>query len=163
MGWWHRKALTMKEGNVRENVWELVQPLEDEATITEMERLLGVPLPQEYVDCVRQYNRGYPSFELFLTKSGKERVFSNLLNYNKMSETNIFIMYDLFMSDNEKHSELFPFAGDPFGNYICFDMRTDPWVVVFWNHEVGADDAVDAVADSFTEFLGMLYSDEDDD
>jgi hypothetical protein len=144
-------------------VWRLVQPLNDEGSILEIEELLGTRLPADYASCVKQNNRGYPASKCFRTARGEERVFSNLLNYNKASRTNIFVMYDLFISDNEKHSELFPFARDPFGNYICFDMRTDPWAVVFWNHEVGADDAVDAVADSFTEFLDMLYPDEDDD
>jgi hypothetical protein len=142
------------------SIWRFVKPLHDEHSISEMEEMIGAKFPEDYVACVKQYNRAYPSIKVFRTAGGIERVFSNLLGFNKDDGASIFVTYDLFLTYHEKHKEWLPFAEDPFGNYICFDMSTDPWAVVFWDHET---DAVDGVADSFTEFLGMLYPGEDDD
>ncbi|MFD1425200.1 SMI1/KNR4 family protein [Laceyella tengchongensis] len=59
--------------------------------------------------------------------------------------------------------ELVPFADDPAGNFICFDYRTlvagEP-IVVFFYHKRDKDN-IKKIADSFSQFLEMLYEPRD--
>jgi hypothetical protein len=63
---------------------------------------------------------------------------------------------------------VFTIASEPGGCYFCFDFRADPDRprVVFWDHdradETNRDEALVPIADSFTQFLELLYEDEDE-
>ena len=47
---------------------------------------------------------------------------------------------------------LLPFAIDPFGNYICYQLNEKQ--IVYWDHE---NDAVTTTGKSLKEFIESLY------
>ena len=55
-------------------------------------------------------------------------------------------------------SGIVPFATDGGGDYICLDYRkdTDHPTVVYWAHEADPGQSIAYLADSFTDFLGIL-------
>jgi len=58
------------------------------------------------------------------------------------------------LRSNGLQEELFPFGEDPFGNYLCLFFEEKDITIVYWSHETNK---VEKVANSFTEFLEMLY------
>ena len=47
---------------------------------------------------------------------------------------------------------LLPFAIDPFGNFICLDIKDN--TVVYWNHEINE---VSSTGKNLSEFIESLY------
>ena len=78
-----------------------------------------------------------------------ERVFGAILSFNKDEEDTdtVFTALEVIKDKN-----LFPFAIDPFGNYICMDLADEE--VVFWNHETGE---ISTTGKNIDDFLESLY------
>ena len=94
----------------------------------------------------------------------KGETFNNLLTFDLDSEYSILKIFSTLKS--RLVEKVFPFARDPFGNYICFDYRSggDP-TIVFWEHEAASidnDSAISKVCDSFSELLDMLEEREEE-
>ena len=49
-------------------------------------------------------------------------------------------------------ADLFTFAIDPFGNYICMNLSNNE--IVFWNHETGK---VASTEKDLESFIGEMY------
>lgn len=145
--------------------WRFVEPLQSEDFISEYEEKIGYRFPEDFRECVKLHNAGYPEKKIFYSWKGNhkyERVFDSLLSFNKDDISSIWQYNDWRgrFSDWFKYSDgeienYIKFAGDAFGNIICFDKRTDK--IVFINHEkLGSD--IEEVADSFTELMNSLKS-----
>jgi len=128
--------------------WLFVNNLDDSESVDKFEKEKGVKLPPDLKNTIKKYNAGQPSKSIFDTDKSKENVFGALLSYNKSDADNIYTYYPIVKEENES---LFPFAIDPFGNFICL-LKSN---IVFWNHE---NNSTEFIASSFTELLNKLYN-----
>lgn len=146
--------------------WRFVEPLQSEDLINEYEEKIGYKFPEDFRECVRLNNGGYPEKKIFCSYKGKskrKRVFDYLLSFNK-GDTDSIWQYndwrgrfgDWFRYSNGEIENYVKFAGDPFGNIICFDKRTDK--IVFIDHEKLSSFEVEEIADSFTELINSMKS-----
>ena len=139
--------------------WRWVKPLESEDLIKEYEENIGYTFPNEYKEVVKNYNGARPEFKEFKSKQGrrkKARVFEFLFSFNKYDKWSIWGLNNWKgdMRDwniDSKIENMVGFAGDPFGNLICFDKTNGH--IVFVDHETLN---IEPVADSFTEFINSL-------
>jgi len=139
-----------------ELIWKITRPLAESAPVEKLEKITDITFPKDYVDCVMENNAGYPSLKVFRTNLGDERIINNLLTFDESKDVNIFNTYEsLFAATGIK--ALIPIAEDPFGSYMCFDFSESTAKVVFWEHETNR---IDAVSDTFTGFIDMLYEKE---
>ena len=65
--------------------------------------------------------------------------------------TRLYDFIEEFETEEKTRLTMFPFGLDPFGNFYCIKENR----VVFFDHE---SNTILPVADTFTEFLGMLYA-----
>lgn len=132
--------------------WKVTRPLSDRTPINKLEEIVGIVLPDDYVECVMENNSGYPSFEQFETVEGIRHIFNNLLSFDEKKKVNVYNTYASVyaLTGNPK---LLPIAEDPFGNYICFDFSGSEKRVVFWEHETKK---IETICLTFTEFLENL-------
>lgn len=139
--------------------WIFVEDLQSEDLINEYEEVIKYHFPEDFKKCVRNYNGAYPVLEVFLSFKGKrkkKRVFNHLFSFNKNDVTTIWKYNDWNGRFHEwntdgKMENYVAFAGDPFGNLICFDKTDDK--IVFIDHETLT---VENVTDTFTELIGSL-------
>ena len=132
--------------------WKFTKPLVGKTSIIKLEKILGIILPDDFISCVMLNNAGYPSLQNFETSSGVDHLFSRLLSLDEQSAVNIFNTYDTMFSINGIEN-LLPFAGDPFGNYICYDFSEPILKIVFFDHETCE---VDSICQTFSELIGKL-------
>ena len=144
--------------------WRFVRKLKSEELITEYEQKGNYQFPEMFVEYIKNCNAAYPKFKLFMSKGNREweRVFNHFYSFNKDDLTTIWDYNDWngCMKDWNMYGSMenyIAFAGDPFGNLICFDKTNDK--IIFIDHETLQ---VQSVADSFDEFIHSLKKDEDD-
>lgn len=139
--------------------WRFVHNLQSEDLITDYEKTVKYCFPDDFKNCIKIYNGAYPILKVFTSFKGKrkrKRVFNHLFSFNKEDVSKIWSYNDWnggFHDWNEdgKMENYVAFAGDPFGNLICFDKTNDK--IVFIDHET-LD--IESVADSFTELVNSL-------
>lgn len=129
-------------------VWKYKIDLADESVFAEIENERGITLPDKLKDLVIKGNAATPDKYNFMVGS-TERVFGAILSFNKDEEDTdtVFTALEVIKDKN-----LFPFAIDPFGNYICMDLADEE--VVFWNHETGE---ISTTGKNIDDFLESLY------
>ena len=125
--------------------WKFVIPLENKEEIEKLEKKYNIVLPNDLKECIKNNNAGYPDKKTFDTKISKERVFKDLLSYNKDDDENIYQFEELF------YTNLIPFGLDPFGNILCLN---DDKKVILYLHETQEKEFV---ADNFSKFLNALH------
>ncbi len=143
--------------------WRFVEPLKSEKLISDYEKKIGYTFPEDFKACVRQNNNGYPENKVFYSLKGnrkRKRVFNLLFSFNKDDTPSIWNyndwqgrFRDWFHYSNGEVENYVAFAGDPFGNLICFDRRTNE--IVFIDHEQLGTGA-ERIANTFTELLDHL-------
>ena len=136
--------------------WRAITPLVDGDEIEEFENSINYQFPKSFKEFIPLHNGGKPSHKVFKTKTSREKVFNNLLSFNKNDLDNIWEINDwnASMSDWNKDGSMnnyVAFAQDAFGNLICFDKTNDH--IVFIDHETLS---IEPVADSFSEFIAGL-------
>lgn len=139
--------------------WILTKGELSREAVLKVEEELGVSFPSDFVDCVLLKNGGQPIPDTFDLEGRKEAVFNSLIDLNVEESRNIIKVYNDLK--NRLPESVYPFADDPFGNYLCFDYRDgkDP-SIVFWDHETSIDghnSKVSFVCSSFSELLNKLY------
>lgn len=146
-------------------VWDSMHREVSNNVILEIEKYFGANFPKDFKKCVVINHGGYPDLDTFDFENHKDAVFSRLLSFDKQKQTYILNVYNAIkdrLIDN-----IFPFASDPFGNYLCFDYRNgknESPTIVYWNHEEAfenPDSAIHPVCDTFTELLSKLYNPEE--
>lgn len=133
--------------------WLFGKKLSDPMMIKAMEEKIGYQYPAEYKALVLENDGGIPTNMIYDTAETKERVFNNLLSFEKWPLNAVQSGVKKWDIEGLKWDYV-PFARDPFGNMICFDRENDH--VIFWDHETRR---VEEVASSFTEFIDSLYDD----
>lgn len=131
--------------------WKYVTPLKDESILEDLEIKMCFPIPSDLIECVKVNNAGMPSCSKFDLADKKAMVFGGLLSFNEGDEDSFFDYVDMFRDSQTGKLLLFPFGLDPFGNFFCIKDKK----VVFFDHE---SNAVLPIADTFTQFIKMLYS-----
>ncbi|MCU0540569.1 MAG: SMI1/KNR4 family protein [Oscillatoriaceae cyanobacterium Prado104] len=138
------------------------------AQIREIERRLGMQLPQCYIDFLLNYNVGFPEKSGFLYCSEKANQLGAVnrflgIHNGKYNNLNDYLM---LYKEREKRipSNLIPIATDPGGNLICLSIDgNDLGNVYFWDHDLEAEDESEVnysnvyfIANSLEEFLHNL-------
>lgn len=115
--------------------WKSVQQLKDLGNISKVEKQWNVKFPKEFKNEIVEHNYGSPSPNSFNTEHLQGKSFGRMLDFNLDKEDNILDEYKLIK--NNLPPDVFPFAGDAGGNYLCFDYRNDDEnpIIVFWDHE----------------------------
>ncbi|MBQ5311655.1 MAG: SMI1/KNR4 family protein [Oscillospiraceae bacterium] len=139
--------------------WEYVRPLQAETLVDDYEKTIKYEFPEEFVLCVKHNNNGYPKLSSFISWKGKrkrKRVFDHLFSFNTEDRTTIWNYNDWNgrfhdWNENGEMNDYVAFAGDPFGNLICFDKTNDH--IVFIDHETLE---IEDVADNFSDFINNL-------
>jgi hypothetical protein len=146
--------------------WLFTKNKSNQQEIIKIEKLFNIKFPKDYIDCAVQNHSGAPSPDVYDFKNHKEAVFEWLLSLD--TESTSYIVNDYNMIKDRLAVNIYPFASDPFGNYICFDYRVGkdkPPKIVFWDHEIASGDpekAISYICDSFTELLEKLYDPEEE-
>ncbi|WLR43221.1 SMI1/KNR4 family protein [Bacillus carboniphilus] len=162
--------------------WEFTDGEVDITLINSVEEKIGFVFPMDYKECVKVNQGGNPVADCF-DVSGIERVFGTLLKINQPDSPSDIVnnYHDI---NKLLPKKMVPFANDPAGNLICFDYKDheENPVVVFWEHEGAwekeawmterglteeqaeerARENVFYVADTFTDFLNLLYEDDEE-
>lgn len=142
------------------------------ADLSELEYMTNFRLPEKYKNLLKVCNGGMPSAYVFnyydkKNNSIQQTCIGEFIPYipKKIDEGLLWLFHsppDLFPSN------LFIFAADPGGDYICFrkpdraDLASNNIPVVYWNHErAGTPEAISPLAPNFETFLGMLKSEEE--
>ncbi len=147
------------------------QPIDPIAKIKDVEKVenkLNIKFPKDFLDVstkhqgqyvdnlcvnVRSMVVGFGNFFLFAEHDGK---------YG--SGSTIEFLHECMHQDDDKHKLLIPFAHSYGNSTFCFDYRKsldNPSVVFYYSDREIEDDAITVLANSFTEFLEMLYEDEE--
>ncbi|MGG1639101.1 SMI1/KNR4 family protein [Paenibacillus sp. NRS-1760] len=147
----------MKHDN--EVKWILTKKELSSEEILTVEKKLDISFPSDFVECAKLNNGGQPVPDTFDLQGRRGAVFNALLSLNIDESRNILSVYENIKTRLPRN--IYPFADDPFGNYLCFDYRdsTSP-VVVFWDHEHadnGQAAALSYVCNSFSQLLNKLY------
>lgn len=131
--------------------WIFTEESLDEMKIGEVENSFGFNLPDDYKQCIKENNGGFPEPNNFDCEDGRiEAVFNNLISFTN-KDLNIKMFYEF------SSQKLIPFAKDPFGNLLCFDYRYNEKSpkIVFYDFE---ETTITPVCDSFTDLLERLYA-----
>jgi cell wall assembly regulator SMI1 len=129
--------------------WQYVKPLQDPNAIAQLASEAGVKLSADIIADLREHNGGRPDKKTFDTVQTKERALKAFLSFNEDDKGSAFVILDAL---KKEQPGLLPFASDPGGDYVCI---TTEGKVVLWLHETNE---VEAVANSFSEFLSALYA-----
>lgn len=144
------------------NIVEWIEPDEpiNDEVIQNVERYFGIIFPQDYKECVKLFNGGYPEPDVFTIEEDDDIVFSCLLSFTN-EEANIVEVYEIATKYLPKG--VFPFAKDPFGNLICFDYRqdTESPIITFYDKEIeDEENKLFRICDTFTELIERLHEDD---
>ncbi|CAM4489702.1 hypothetical protein FHS16_005150 [Paenibacillus endophyticus] len=142
-----------------ELMWILKKGKLSREVVSHVESELDISFPTDYVDCVMQNNGGQPVPDTFNFQERTGAVFNSLIHLNIGESRNIVDVYNNLKLRLPK--KIYPFADDPFGNYLCFDYREGKApVIVFWDHEkasIHEESSISFVSSSFNELLDNLY------
>lgn len=111
--------------------WNYKIDLVDEGVFSDIEKERNMQFPEKLKSLIKEGNAATPDKYKFMVNM-TEKVVGAVLSFNK-GETDtdtIFTALEVI-----KDNTMMPFAIDPFGNYICYDL--DRKEVVFWDHETG--------------------------
>ena len=116
--------------------WRYVKQLDDPKIIKDFLANNNIVLPAELVEIMEKYNGGRPSENSIVTETKREYVFKSLLSYNNNDKETIYSFYlDIF-----KEKEWFPFATDAAGNFLCYDLKNNKYVL--YNHETNQGELI---------------------
>ncbi|UOY92403.1 SMI1/KNR4 family protein [Ectobacillus sp. JY-23] len=132
--------------------------------IQKVEGYFNIDFPREFVECIKKYDGGRPNPRVFCIAEQGKNIFHNLLTFDLDDNHSIIQVYEDICDRLPQH--VYPFARDPFGNFICFfykSIENQP-NIVFWDHEKAAEDpqnSIFVVSDSFSALLNSLEEDEE--
>lgn len=150
------------------------RPLLSETTLKEFELRLSIKLPQDYCDFMLEHNGGYPveGWVFDFVETGLERLTSSIVSefYNieapdRKLYNDLAARYSDLIDELVIPPTLIPIADDVFGNPVMLSVSNDDYGhVYFANHEIEDPETgylvMSPIADSFTEFIDMLYIEE---
>ncbi|MCL2224013.1 MAG: SMI1/KNR4 family protein [Defluviitaleaceae bacterium] len=140
--------------------WLFSRAPTSEDSISIVESYLHVKFPDDFIDCIKNNHGGNPSMQIYSFEGYHEAVFNSLLNFNPDENNYILDVYNDIKDRLVRY--VYPFADDPFGNYICFDYRktkNNIPTIVFWDHEIAdtnPEEAILPVCETFNELISRL-------
>ncbi len=149
----------------------IIYPLPTDALLQETETVWKVQLPDDYKEFIKNENGLIPSKRYFHF-GNNEKVIDRFLCVLENSKNNPLGMYDidvvmsqlderLFAHEDILGFELIPIAALFGGDFVCLNYVEDPEnpSMCIWYHEESyeLEPAIEFLANSFTEFLAMLY------
>lgn len=144
-------------GNIE---WMFSYKSVSEDEIVAIEASLNIRFPEDYIECAKINHGGNPNRQLYNFKGHQEAVFNSLLSLTPNENNYILDVYNDIK--DRLAGGVYPFADDPFGNFICFDYRKsedNTPTVVFWDHELAhknPEKALFPICKTFTELLYRL-------
>ena len=128
--------------------WKYKIDIVDANVFKEIESERGILFPEELKKFILEANAATPSKYNFMA-GNSERVMGAILSFNRdeADTDSAFVALNVISDKN-----LIPFAIDPFGNYICYNL--DEQEIVFWDHE---SDTVISTGKTLEGFLEELY------
>lgn len=127
--------------------WKYKIELDNKGVFSEIEKDRGIKIPKELEELVVNANAATPEKCRYML-GNDERVVGAILSFNKEDEADsVFLALNVVDDKN-----LLPFAIDPFGNFICLDIKDN--TVVYWNHEINE---VSSTGKNLSEFIESLY------
>jgi hypothetical protein len=139
--------------------------------VKEMEKWYGVKFPKDYLEFIQQDNGGQPHKRCFDTSNNTKVINrfmpimddpnSHLFGYCEVGVVWSRISDRMGNGPDDYGSKMLPIVGLEFGDLVCLDWRRSPAApeVVVWDHEQSRPNEpphIEIIADSFTEFLGLL-------
>jgi hypothetical protein len=137
------------------------------------EKEFGIKFPLDFVAFLKENNCGKPldAYQGFDT-SNNTKVIDHFLGLMEDYHTHplggcdIGVVWSrindrMGLGEDELGSRMLPIVRLEFGDYVCLDWRRSPAApeVVVWDHEQSRPNEpphIEIIADSFTEFLGLL-------
>jgi hypothetical protein len=105
------------------------------ADLNEVERALGIKLPEDLRRLYLQTNGGRPIDSYFVIK-GTEYIFNDFFPIKYGKGSTLEECYQSLAEDRIIPRHLVPFANDPGGNLYCFSTASEKFGSVwFWDHE----------------------------
>ena len=149
--------------------WRYVKSLTDPGLIEAYEKHIRYRFPDEFKAFAAANNGGRPPkkkdlFYSFCAGRKCVRVFKALFSFNRDDPGSIWKIEGWQREWGRKEGELdryIAFANDPGGNMICFDKNDSKIVYINLEYcDEGESEMRETVADSFTELIGGLFSEE---
>ena len=159
-----------------EDIRTVILPLPSIELVKEKEEEWCIELPISFKEFIIRYNGIIPKKNLFKISDDKEYVIERFLCILDDFEENSLGMYDidvilspileiLSVDPDSVGVELLPVATLFGGGFICLDYRegTQNPKVCYWKREDSYEwhPSVKFVSETFEDFLGMLYSEDD--
>lgn len=136
-----------------------------EEQIAAVEIELGHRFPEDYREFAKLYSGGSPNETDFeFRDSDGEIFFASLGEFFTLLRDHEQNLVSWMRRTESFPSDLIPFAVDGGGNYICLDYRAarEP-LISFWHAgRRGMDDEISFVANSFSDFVGLLHEPDDE-
>lgn len=110
--------------------WKYKIDLNDDTVFNDVEKLTQTKVPEDLIKLIQTANAASPD-ENTISINDNERIFASVLSFNRQDEEPVDDVYTAIKAMNKKG--FIPFGIDPFGNYFCFESKTQ--TVVFWDHE----------------------------
>lgn len=112
------------------NKWLNYEKLIDATVFDRIETIKNIKIPGELRNFIAEHHCASPEKHIFLLND-EEEIFGAVLSFNENDNENSKGIDALeIVQDND----LFPFAIDPFGNYLCYCLTTQE--IVFWDTEM---------------------------
>ena len=128
--------------------WSFKIELADEKVFQKIEKVRQIVIPAELTNLVKEANAASPSKNKLLLGT-TEKIFGAMLSFNENEADSDSVYTALAVI---KDNTLLPFGIDPFGNYFCWDSKSN--FVVFWDLET---DEVTSTSMNLEDFLTCLY------
>ena len=137
--------------------FEPPQPV-DEAEVAAVERALGVVFPADYRSFLRRFQGGYPEQTDFPLNDPRKSIAAVgvFLSVRPERDTD-YLLTARDMLQDRLPARVIPIAMGPEGDYVCLDYRAAAPAVVYWHHERSGSDELTPIANSFGEFISLLY------
>jgi hypothetical protein len=141
--------------------------------ILRSEKTFGIKYPYDFIAFLTENNCGAPldAYHCFDTSNNTKVIdhFLGLMEDYHTHPLGYYVVGVVWSQINDRMgivgdelgSKMLPIVGLEFGDYVCLDWRRSPDApeVVVWDHEQSRPDEpphIEIIADSFTEFLGLL-------
>jgi hypothetical protein len=139
---------------------EPLTPVGDEEIAT-VEMALGVRFPDDYRAFLRNFQGGTPAQTDFALNDPRKSTAAVGVFLSVEPERD----YDYILSAARELSDQFPkgivpIASGPGGDAVVLDFRGAKPVVLYWHHERTGREEFTFLADTFNEFLELLYEPE---
>lgn len=117
--------------------------------VKKVETDLGIHLPDDYCKTIGKINGGALKNAFYTDNVLGEIPFSRNVNLDVKAKNNIQQLFGI-LNDSEKR--LFPFGRTGNGDYFCFQLQNNNYVV-FYDHET---ESIHPICSSYTEFMNLL-------